>query len=106
MTDETNPLNWGGNYDEMHSVNEAYLNKSVEELAAVRAERMKTLAGMKLSPVDGNIPRVAQAESPHKEQNERPDFIGADGRTVFVQFEERNAFTKTSMAQPGAGLVK
>ncbi len=36
------------NWDEMRSVNEANLNKLVNELADIRAERMKILAGMKL----------------------------------------------------------
>jgi NifU-like protein involved in Fe-S cluster formation len=51
MNGEVGTLNWGDNWDEMRSVNEANLNKLVDELAEKRTERMKILAEMKLPPV-------------------------------------------------------
>ncbi len=51
MNSEVGTLNWGDNWDEMRSVNEANLNKLDDELAAARAERLKILAEMKLPPV-------------------------------------------------------
>jgi hypothetical protein len=56
--------------------------------------------------VDARRASITTADSNSPGAVGYPDFIDAEGKAVFVRSVERNAFTKTSMAQSGAGLAK